>query len=163
MSTPYTENRFTLIAVPDTDTVSTSIDINTSAEKAWELVGNFAGFDRFIDGLNRIEMTHEGVRSVRKKFFDDTHVVLEQLNSIDNDAMIMTWTLIYTSLDINNLWSSMRVEKISDNSCRVIWDIAGEPYTEDTSQEEFDKFLSGFATAALTNVKNIFETATEAA
>lgn len=159
----YVEKRSTLVAVPTTKTISASVEINTPAANAWEIVGNFAGFHKFVDGLTRIEMTGDGVRSVRKKFFADGHVVLEQLNSIDKNAMVMTWSLIYTTLDINNLWASMRVEKLSENSCRATWDVAGEPYSAETKQEDFDNFLAGFAQAAMDNVKNLFELNSKAA
>ena len=161
--TQYVEQRSTLIAVPNTKTVSTSVVINTAPANAWAIVGNFGGFDKFIDALTHIEMTGEGVRSVRKKFFEDGNIVLEQLNSRDEEAMLMTWSLIYTSLDIGNLWSSMRVEKISDHSCRVTWDIAGEPYSKDTPQGDFEDFLAGFASAALASVKSQCEVETQVA
>jgi hypothetical protein len=163
MNSQYVEKRSTLVAVPDTKTINTSVEVNTSAANAWGIVGNFAGFNKFITGLTRIEMTGDGVRSVRKKFFADGHVVIEQLNTIDNVAMVMTWSLIYTSLDINNLWASMYVEKITEHSCRVTWDIAGEPYSPATQQADFEKFLAGFAQAALENVKNYFEADSKAA
>ena len=163
MTQQYIEQRSTLIAVPDTKTVSTSVVINTAAKNAWAIAGDFGGFHKFIDALTHIEMTGEGVRSIRKKFFADGNIVIEQLNTRDDNAMVMSWSLIYTSLDINNLWSSMRVEKISDHSCRVTWDIAGEPYSKDTQEADFEAFLSSFATAALASIKAQCEVETQAA
>lgn len=152
------EKRSTLIHLPTTETVHTSLNVDSAAKDVWSMVGDFGGFHRFIDGLTSTEMTGEGVRSVRKKMFADGNVVIEQLNSINDDEMMMTWTLIYTSLDINNLWSAMYVEEIDDHKCCVSWDIAGEPFSKETTQADFNKFLTGFAEAALVNVKNKFET-----
>ena len=159
----YTEKRSTLIKVPSTKTVSTSLNIAAPAKNAWDIVGKFSNFHNFIDGLSNTEMVGEGVRSVRKKLFQDGNVVIEQLNEIDQKNMSMSWSLIYTSLDINNLWSSMRVELINEGECKVIWDIAGEPYSPDTKLPDFEAFLSSFALGALTNVKSILEKEKQAA
>ncbi|KZN44568.1 SRPBCC family protein [Pseudoalteromonas luteoviolacea] len=159
MSTPYKEQRSTLIYVPKTSTISTSVDVKATPDQAWEVVGNFAGFDKFVDGLERIEMTGEGIRAVRKKFFADGHLVLEQLNSYDEQKHIMSWSLLFTNMDINNLWSSMRVEALPDGQARVYWDIAGEPANEDTLQPDFEDFIATFAAAALNNAKGLIEQA----
>ncbi|WP_462164363.1 SRPBCC family protein [Pseudoalteromonas xiamenensis] len=159
MSTSYQEQRSTLIHTPKTNTVSTAVDVNATPQQAWQVVGNFAGFDKFVDGLESIEMTGEGVRAVRKKHFADGHVVLEQLNSYDEDNFVMSWSLIYTNMDINNLWSAMHVEALPDGSARVYWDIAGEPSNSDTRQPDFEDYIATFATAALANAKRLIEQA----
>lgn len=153
----YSENRTTLIKLPQARTISTSVTINAAAPAVWSIVGNFTRFDKFIDGLERIEMSGEGIRSVRHKFFGDGNIVLEQLNNRDDEKMLMDWTLIYTSMDIGNLWSSMRVNKIDENTSEAIWDIAAEPWDEETKQEDLEKFLAKFASNALNNVKNMVE------
>ncbi|KEY57000.1 SRPBCC family protein [Serratia sp. DD3] len=159
MGKHYEEKRSTLINVPAVRTISTPITIKGSPSEIWSIVGDFSGFNKFIDSLERIEMTGEGVRSVRKKFFADGHVVLEQLNYRDDKEMLMEWSLVYTNMDIGNLWSSMRVNQLDAEHCEAIWDIAGEPWHETTTQQDFEAFVAGFAQAALKNVKQIIETA----
>ncbi|WP_219583917.1 SRPBCC family protein, partial [Vibrio parahaemolyticus] len=147
----------TLINVPKTNTISTPVTIKASAAEVWSIVGDFSGFHKFVDGLERIEMTGEGARSVRKKLFEDGHVVIEQLNHRDEQSMLMDWSLIYTNMDIGNLWSSMRVNQIDNDHCEAIWDIAGEPYNNETQQADFESFVEGFARSCLNNVKEIAE------
>ncbi|EGQ7962643.1 MxaD family protein [Vibrio parahaemolyticus] len=153
----YSEKRSTLINVPKTNTISTPVTIKASAAEVWSIVGDFSGFHKFVDGLERIEMTGEGARSVRKKLFEDGHVVIEQLNHRDEQSMLMDWSLIYTNMDIGNLWSSMRVNQIDNDHCEAIWDIAGEPYNNETQQADFESFVEGFARRCLNNVKEIAE------
>lgn len=153
----YSEKRSTLINVPKTNTISTPVTIKASAAEVWSIVGDFSGFHKFVDGLERIEMTGEGARSVRKKLFEDGHVVIEQLNHRDDQSMLMDWSLIYTNMDIGNLWSSMRVNQIDNDHCEAIWDIAGEPYNNETKQADFESFVEGFARSCLNNVKEIAE------
>lgn len=158
----YSEKRSTLINVPETNTISTHVTIKASAAEVWSIVGDFSGFHRFVDGLERIEMTGEGARSIRKKLFEDGHVVIEQLNHRDEQSMLMDWSLIYTNMDIGNLWSSMRVNQIDHNYCEAIWDIAGEPYNSETNQADFESFVEGFARSCLNNAKEIAESTKEA-
>jgi hypothetical protein len=128
-----------------------------SPRSVWNIVGNFAGFPVFIPTLSHIEMTGSGVRSVRKKLFKDGNVVIEQLNTHDDQQMVMTWSLIYTSLNIGNLWARMEVTEQGAGQALAIWTIIGEPHTG-TAQDlpAFQAFLQGFADGAMNNVKQMF-------
>ncbi|MBJ9978460.1 SRPBCC family protein [Pseudomonas sp. S75] len=146
----------TLIRHPEGCRVVSSVDVPAAAGAVWNIVGNFAGFPVFIPALAHIEMTGSGVRSVRKKLFKDGNVVIEQLNSRDEDMMQMTWSLIYTSLNIGNLWAAMQVEKTGPNSSRATWTIQAEPWEgEPHTLPAFQAFLQGFADDAMSNVRNL--------
>lgn len=148
----------TLIHNPDGCQVVASIKIAADASSVWNIVGNFAGFPLFIPALSHIEMTGSGVRSVRKKLFKDGNVVIEQLNARDDQAMYMTWSLIYTSLNIGNLWAAMQVEALDQHQARATWTIQAEPYTGGhAALPEFQAFLQGFADDAMNNVRNLLE------
>ncbi|MFQ6576579.1 SRPBCC family protein [Pseudomonas sp. UM16] len=148
----------TLINNPDGCQVVASVKIAADAASVWSIVGNFAGFPLFIPALSHIEMTGSGVRSVRKKLFKDGNVVIEQLNARDEQAMYMTWSLIYTSLNIGNLWAAMQVEALDQHQARATWTIRAEPYTGgDAALPGFQAFLQGFADDAMNNVHNLLE------
>lgn len=143
----------TLIHNPDGCHVVASIEIAADAGSVWNIVGNFAGFPVFIPALSHIEMTGSGVRAVRKKLFKDGNVVIEQLNSRDEHAMYMTWSLIYTSLNIGNLWAAMQVEALDERRARATWTIQAEPYSGGRDAlPAFRAFLQGFADDAMNNV-----------
>jgi Polyketide cyclase / dehydrase and lipid transport len=149
----------TLIQNPVTNIISGSAELNVAARTAWAVVGDFAGFAQFITGLERTEMTGSGVRSVRRKIFADGNIVLEQLNSHDDAAMVMTWTLLYTTFNIGNLWAAMRVEPVGgdDQRCLVTWDICGTPWEGGADgQGAFDAFVEGFLAMAMGNLKAMF-------
>ncbi|NBA97845.1 SRPBCC family protein [Pseudomonas sp. R5(2019)] len=146
----------TLIHNPDGCTVVASVEIAADAQRVWSIVGNFAGFPVFIPALAHIEMTGEGVRSVRKKLFKDGNVVIEQLNARDDQALHMTWSLIYTSLNIGNLWAAMQVEEIDAGYARAVWTIEAEPLEGGAeAMPAFSAFLQGFADDAMNNVKQL--------
>jgi hypothetical protein len=146
-----------LIDKPNGDLISSTVIVNAPAKEVWAIAGNFAGFPVFIPSMAYIEMFGSGVRSVRKKIFKDGNIVLEQLNHKDDDAMLMTWTLLYTSFNLGNLWASMKVDKITDNSCRATWNIIGEPWDNSAiTKEGLNSFLQGFADDAMNNIKMMF-------
>ena len=146
----------TLVRNPEGCRVVSQVDISADPASVWNIVGNFAGFAVFIPALSHIEMTGSRVRSIRKKFFKDNNFVIEQLNSRDDQAMAMTWSLIHTSLNIGNLWAAMEVRDLGNGMSRAIWTIQGEPYSGGADTlPAFQAFLQKFADDAMGNVRNL--------
>lgn len=147
----------TLIKNPQGCHVVSSVEVPADAAQVWAVVGNFAGFDRFIPALSHIEMTGEGVSSLRKKFFKDGNLVVEQLNSRNDQALNMTWTTIYNTLGVANLWAAMSVESLGTDKSRATWTIIAEPAQGGAEAlPGFKKFVQGFADDAMGNVVKLF-------
>lgn len=147
----------TLIKNPHGCHVVSSVEVPADAPRVWEVVGNFAGFDKFIPALSHIEMTGEGVTSLRKKFFKDGNLVVEQLNSRDDQALSMTWTTIYNTLGIANLWAAMSVEPLGEGKSRATWTIIAEPAQGGAdAMPGFKDFVQGFADDSMSNVLKLF-------
>lgn len=147
----------TLIKNPQGCQVVSSVEVPVDAAKVWAVVGNFAGFDQFIPALSHIEMTGEGVSSLRKKFFRDGNLVVEQLNSRDDQALSMTWTTIYNTLGVANLWAAMNVESLGAGKSRATWTIIAEPAQGGADAlPGFKNFVQGFADDAMNNVLKVF-------
>ncbi|HEX8592477.1 MAG TPA: SRPBCC family protein [Pseudomonas sp.] len=147
----------TLIKNPEGCRVVSTIEVAADARSVWNIVGNFAGFPVFIPALAQCEVTGSGARSVRRKLFKDGNVVIEQLNTRDDQNMYMTWSLIYTTLNIGNLWAAMTVESHGEESCVATWTIMGEPGLGAAEPlPVFQAFLQGFADDAMNNVRNLF-------
>ncbi|MBP5953997.1 SRPBCC family protein [Pseudomonas sp. P42] len=147
----------TLIKNPHGCHVMSSVEVPAEATKVWAVVGDFGGFDRFIPALSHIEMTGEGVSSLRKKFFRDGNVVVEQLNSRDEQAQSMTWTTIYNTLGVANLWAAMKVESLGEGKSRATWTIIAEPASGGAAAlPGFKDFVQGFADDAMGNVLKLF-------
>ena len=147
----------TLIKNPQGCQVVSSVEVPVDAAKVWAVVGNFAGFDQFIPALSHIEMTGEGVSSLRKKFFKDGNLVVEQLNSRDDQALSMTWTTIYNTLGVANLWAAMNVESLGAGKSRATWTIIAEPAQGGADAlPGFKNFVQGFADDAMNNVLKVF-------
>ncbi len=147
----------TLIKNPTLCRVVSAVEIPSDANSVWAVVGDFGGFQAFIPALESTEVTGKGVRSVRRKLFKDGNVAIEQLNSRDDQALYMTWSLIHTSLPVGQLWASMTVLAVGENECIATWTIIAEP---DQGGPEalpaFETFLQGFADSAMSNVRSLF-------
>lgn len=147
----------TLIRNPQGCHVVSSVEVPADAAQVWAVVGNFSGFDRFIPALSHIEMTGEGVSSLRKKFFKDGNLVVEQLNSRDDEALSMTWTTIYNTLGVGNLWAAMQVEAVGAGKSVATWTIIAEPAQgASAALPGFKDFVQGFADDAMGNVLKLF-------
>ncbi|OMQ30164.1 SRPBCC family protein [Pseudomonas putida] len=147
----------TLIKNPQGCHVVSSVEVPTDAAQVWAVVGNFSGFDRFIPALSHIEMTGEGVSSLRKKFFKDGNLVVEQLNSRDDEALSMTWTTIYNTLGVGNLWAAMQVEAVGAGKSVATWTIIAEPAQgASAALPGFKDFVQGFADDSMRNVLQLF-------
>ncbi|MHC8369587.1 SRPBCC family protein [Pseudomonas sp. MDT1-85] len=147
----------TLIKNPHGCHVVSSVEVPIDAAQVWAVVGNFAGFDQFIPALSHIEMTGEGVSSLRKKFFKDGNLVVEQLNSRDDQTLNMTWTTIYNTLGVANLWAAMNVESLGAGKSRATWTIIAEPAQGGAEAlPGFKNFVQGFADDAMGNVLKLF-------
>ena len=137
--------------------VVSSVDVPVDAAQVWAVVGDFAGFGKFIPALSHIEMTGEGVSSLRKKFFKDGNLVVEQLNSRNDQALNMTWTTIYNTLGVANLWAAMSVESLGADKSRATWTIIAEPAQGGAEAlPGFKDFVQGFADDAMGNVLKLF-------
>ncbi|RKS21689.1 polyketide cyclase/dehydrase/lipid transport protein [Pseudomonas sp. WPR_5_2] len=147
----------TLIKNPQGCHVVSSVEVPADAVQVWAVVGNFAGFDRFIPALSHIEMTGEGVSSLRKKLFKDGNLVVEQLNSRDDQALNMTWTTIYNTLGVANLWAAMQVKSLGAGKSEATWTIIAEPAQGGAEAlPGFKDFVQGFADDAMNNVLKMF-------
>ncbi len=146
----------TLIRNPRGEAVTSTVELPTNAASAWAMVGDFAGFAVFVTALSHIEMIGEGVGALRKKSFKDGHVVVEQLNSRDEQGMRMTWTTLYNTLGVGQLWAMMSVEPLAQERCRATWTIIAEPAAASAQGTPgFRRFIQEFADEAMGNVRTL--------
>jgi len=157
MNKAYELKMDTLVKVPQRPIVTGSAELNAPARDVWRVVGNFAGFPVFIPIMAHIEMTGTGVRSIRRKLFKDGNIVIEQLNTYDDEAMRMTWSTLWSTFDIGNLWAAMRVDALTANSCIAHWDIAAEPWQKGPeAQANLDQLVRVLLDMATSNWRTMF-------
>jgi hypothetical protein len=137
--------------------INSAIEIDSSAESVWGVVGDFGGFHAFIPALECTQLLGKGLGQVRCKTFKDGGLAIEQLNTYDAPGMCMTWTLIHTTLPVGSLWAAMVVEPLGTSRSRATWVIQAEPAETGELQDpaDFGQFLQGFADGAMGEVKRL--------
>jgi len=69
----------------------------------------------------------------------------------------MTWTTIYNTLGVANLWAAMSVEPLGAGKSRATWTIIAEPVQNDAEAlPGFKDFVQGFADDSMNNVLKLF-------
>jgi hypothetical protein len=69
----------------------------------------------------------------------------------------MTWTTIYNTLGVANLWAAMNVEGLGAGKSRATWTIIAEPAQGGAEAlPGFKAFVQGFADDAMNNVLKLF-------
>ncbi|GAB7533793.1 SRPBCC family protein [Pseudomonas sp. 3A(2025)] len=137
--------------------VVSSVQVPAEADRVWAVAGDFGGFQAFVPGLESTEMIGQGPGSVRYKRFKDGNFAVEQLNSRDDQARYITWSLIHTSLPVSNLWASMTVAAVDGQASVVTWTIVADPVAgAEQDLAGFEAFLQGFADTSMNNVRSLF-------
>lgn len=143
--------------IPTATSVMGTIEINTPADKVWALVGDYQRYAEFVEGMANTEiLAGEGVGQLRKKVFLDGRYVVDQLSYLNDQTYHIEFNIIYADpqFEIRNLWDLIQVESIDDNTCRVTWEIAGEPLAPRT-QDDLDNFLKALLEKSLINIANV--------
>ena len=148
----------TLIKNPTVCRVTSAVVLARDAQSVWSIVGNFSNFTAFIPALSYIEMLGTGTGCLRKKLFKDGNIVVEQLNAYDDQLMYMTWSTIFNTFGIGNLWASMSVKALSDRECLATWNVIADPMAN-TQQPvaELQNFIQEFMDDAMANVRILSE------
>lgn len=148
----------TLIKNPTGCRVTSAVVLSKDAQSVWSIVGNFSDFTTFIPALSYIEMLGTGVGCLRKKLFKDGNIVVEQLNSHDDRLMHMTWSTLFNTLGIGNLWASMSVKALSDRECLATWNVIADlPTNALQPLEDLQNFVQVFIDDAMANVRILSE------
>ena len=113
-----------------------SIEINVSAEKAWEIVGpNFVNIGNWGRGIIKswentdapinIEGAPAGGRFCDVGKFGEAD---EKILHYDADKMEITWSAVISKMPgfVKNLKNQIKVESTGDNSCRVSTNITAD-------------------------------------
>ena len=96
--------------------------ISTSAQTVWEYVSNWGGTNEWIPGVGPVTVEGDGVGAIRRADLSpETGFpgrISERLESYDNQVMSFS----YSAIPITDYLASMSVEKLSNNTCEVIWE-----------------------------------------
>jgi len=94
--------------------------INASAKDAWNRLSSFKGIEEYSP-IAKSETTGEGAGAKRTCYMPDGAVIFETLNSVDVENMEFEYEINKGPFPITRYVSTVKVEAIGDNSCKITW------------------------------------------
>ncbi|MFT7602058.1 MAG: hypothetical protein ACI8TP_005024 [Acidimicrobiales bacterium] len=111
---------------PTPSSVTESATFAVAADKLWELVADFGGIDKIMDGVESVSTEGEGVGMLRIIPAGDT-VVVESLDVFDPDARTLTYAIKSGPLPFKDYSATMVVTENDSDSCTLDWTGTFEP------------------------------------
>lgn len=140
--------------------ITESIEINTSADKAWEIIGpNFLNIQDWGRGIKKswnnedVKVSFEGAPA-GGRFCDlgKLGIAEESILHYDSAKREITWSAKSEKIPgfIKNLQNALKVEVLNENTCKVYTNITadatgvGGVILGGTIKKNFNKLLKGF-------------------
>ncbi|WP_332763527.1 SRPBCC family protein [Pseudomonas koreensis] len=119
-------------------TASATIDIPTSAEQVWQLIGGFNTLPDWLPLITESTLTDGGrVRSLKTA---DGGVVIERLQTFDNGAMTYSYSIEQAPFPATDYLATLKVEA-QEQGARVTW--SGRFTPNGVSEEEVVALFNG--------------------
>ena len=135
-------------------TVSMSIKINTSAEKLWALVSDFNGLSKFVAAVTKSTIEGSGVGALRTLTLPDGSQVVEKLESLDEQAKSLSYSMVSGPMPVENYISFMKVLEISENQSELEWSSNFGP--KGVPEAEAKDAIEGVYSLGFEGLKNLF-------
>ena len=101
--------------------VSMQTTLAAPAGKVWQTVGDFNGLPRYVAAATKSEMQGRGVGALRTLTLPDGAQIVERLESHDDDAMTLSYSIVSGPLPVENYLSTVKVRPLAEDRCEVSW------------------------------------------
>ena len=124
------------------------------AEKLWELVSDFGGVAKYMDGIDACVVEGEGIGALRKIPVGDDHVV-ESLDALDPDDFALTYSIVSGPMPFKDYSATMVITRESDDACVLTWTGTFEP--NGIPEEKAERIASGIYRGGLDGYRKALE------
>ena len=90
------------------------------AQKLWELVSDFGGIAKYMDGVDGCVVEGEGVGSLRKIPIGEGHVV-ESLDVLDQETFTLVYSIVSGPMPFKDYSASMAITREGEDACLLTW------------------------------------------
>ena len=101
--------------------VSMQTKLNAPADNVWQTVGDFNGLPRYVAAATKSQMEGEGVGALRTLTLPDGAQIVERLESYDDDAMTLSYSIVSGPLPVADYLSTVKITPLGENRCEVSW------------------------------------------
>jgi len=123
--------------------VVVSKQINVKAQQAWKNLSSFRGIEN-ISPIEKSVTVGEGQGAKRTCYMPDGAEINEVLSKVDDSAMEMQYKITEGPFPITGYLSTVKVESIGDDSCKVTWgcEFNTSPKAEQNMIDLFEGFYN---------------------
>ncbi len=133
--------------------VSASSHLIVSAEKVWELIGDFNALADWHPGVEKSELEEGG--HVRRLSLVGGGTIVERLQKLDDESFRYSYSIIDSPLPVADCVAELRVQKDeSGEGCEVQWSSEFNP--SGASVADAEKAIKEIYNAGFENLKKIF-------
>jgi len=132
--------------------VSMETVLNTSADNAWQVIGDFNGLPGFISAITGSTLKGSGVGAERTLSFADGSQMVERLESLEGYSL--SYSIVTSQLPLEGYLATMRVEELGTNRCKVEWSSRFTP--KGVSEAEAVGIIRGVYTAGFDGLRKLF-------
>jgi hypothetical protein len=119
----------------------------------WTIVRDFNGLGKYVPAVTNSTLQGSGPGAVRTLTTQDGGQMAERLESLDDDARVLTYSMVGAS-PFKGYLSTMRVQEIDANRCEFAWSSTFTP--QGMSEAEAKARLEGFYRLACDGLKQLF-------
>lgn len=131
-----------------------SATINAAADEVWKTISDFNGLPKFVAAAAKSTVQGEGVGALRTLTLPDGAEIVEKLESFDDRARTLSYSIVSGPLPVEGYVSKMKVREMGAGVCEVEWSSTFTP--KGASEEDAQKAIEGIYLMGFEGLKKIF-------
>ncbi|MFQ5761036.1 MAG: SRPBCC family protein [Acidiferrobacterales bacterium] len=135
--------------------VNMKTQVPVSADKLWELIGQFNGVPNWHPAVEKSELEEDG--KVRRLTLVGGGSIVERLEQIDDNEHLYRYSILESPLPVADYVAEIRVHQNEDGTGSTIeWSSEFKP--KDVSVQQATEVIQGIYQTGLDNLKKLFGT-----
>lgn len=127
--------------------------LEVPAQRVWESLRSFEGVETYLPMIAHSEVRGRGAGSVRVCTTQDGGRIEERLESLDDAAMRLEYSIVNAPMPIDAYRSTMHVQAHGDDRCTVSWSCTFE--AAPAAVEELRGMFTGVYTDGLAGLAEV--------
>ena len=132
---------------------SMTATINAPADAVWRNISDFNGAGKYIDLITNSTMEGSGVGAVRTLTLQDGGRIVERLESLDESARVLRYSIVDSPLPIDEYVSTIEVRDLGGNRCELAWSSVFQP--KGASEAEGRQIIEGIYSVGIDGLKKL--------
>lgn len=100
--------------------VSSTITIHASRDAIWQVISDFGAADQYLSGVVDCTVEGDGVGALRMLTSADGSTIIERLETLDELAYQLSYTLL-TDTPFRNCLTTMTIRELAPNQAELEW------------------------------------------